>query len=82
MARKTIDLEAEAVDKLETAKWTADESYSDVGHRAQFPRKPHLARVLLEEFEHRAGRSPLTEEALDRLTEAQRHPARSVSHWD
>jgi len=79
MATKTIDLEADAVEKLETAKWTPDESYSDVMRRAQFPPKPHLARELLEQCQERAGRSPLTEEALDRLAAAQRHPAGSTS---
>ena len=82
MATKTIDLEVDAVEKLETAKWTPEESLSDVVRRGQFPRKPHPARELLEEFQQRAGCSPLTEEALDRLAEAQRHPMRSASHWD
>ena len=82
MVTKTIDLEVDAVEKLETAKWTPEESFSDVVRRAQFPQKPHLARELLEEFEQRAGRSPLTEEALDRLAEAQRRPRRSPSHWE
>lgn len=81
-ATKTIDLETDALERLESAKWTLEESYSDVVRRAHFPQKPHLARELLEEFQQRAGRSPLTEEALDRLTDAQRHPARSPSHWD
>ena len=67
MATKTIALEADAVEKLETAKWTPEESYSDVVRRAHFPQKPHLTRELLEEFQQRAGRSPLTEEALDRF---------------
>ena len=82
MATKSIDLDVDAVEKLETAKWTPEESFSDVVRRAQFPRKPHLARELLEEFEQRAGHSPLTEEALDRLAEAQRRPASGRSHWD
>jgi hypothetical protein len=82
MATKSIDLEADAVEKLEMAKWRPEESLSEVVRRAQFPQKPHLARELLEEFEHRGGHSPLTEEALDRLTEAQRHPTREPSHWD
>lgn len=82
MATKTIDLEADAVEKLETAKWAPDESYSDVLRRAQFPPKPHRARELLETFQRRAGRSPLTEEALDELAEAQRCEAGSPSHWD
>jgi len=82
MATKTIHLEVDAAEKLETAKWTPEESFSDVVRRAQFPQKPHLARELLEEFQHRAGHSPLTEEALDRLAEAQRRSTRSPSHWD
>jgi predicted CopG family antitoxin len=82
MATITIDLEADAVEKLEMGKWTPEESFSDVVRRAQIPSKPHLAHELLEEFARRAGRSPLTEEALDILAEAQRCPARSRSHWD
>ncbi len=82
MATKTIDLEVDAVEKLETAKWTPEESLSDVVRRGQFPHKPHLARELLEEFQQRAGRSPLSEEMLDHLAEVQRYPARSPSHWD
>ena len=82
MATKTINLEVDAIERLETAKWTPEESYSDVVRRAHFPQKPHLARELLAEFEERAGHSPLTEEALDHLAEAQRHPGRSPSHWE
>jgi predicted CopG family antitoxin len=82
MTTKTTDLEVDAVEKLETGKWTPEESFSDVVRRAQFPQKPHFARELLEEFEQRAGRSPLAKEALDRLAEAQRNPTRSRSHWD
>jgi len=82
MATKTIDLEVDAFEKLETARWTPEESFSDVVRRAQFPQRAHLACELLEEFQQRAGRSPLSEAALDRLAEAQQHPRRSPSHWD
>ena len=82
MVTKTIDLEVDAVEKLETAKWAPEESFSDVVRRAQFPQKPHLARELLAEFQQRAGHSPLTEEALDHLADAQRSPRRSPSHWE
>ena len=82
MVTKTIDLEVDAVEKLETAKWAPEESFSDVVRRAQFPQKPHLARELLAEFQQRAGHSPLTEEALDHLAYAQRSPRRSPSHWE
>ncbi|MSU64053.1 MAG: hypothetical protein EXS31_16945 [Pedosphaera sp.] len=76
MTTKAVELEMDAVAKLEAAKWSLDESLSAVVRRAQFPGKPHLARELLEDFQHRAGRSPLSEEALDRLAEAQRNPIR------
>jgi predicted CopG family antitoxin len=72
MATKTITLELDALEKLEAAKWTPEETFSDVVRRAQFPQKPHLARELLEDFRERAGRSPMSKEALDNLEEAQR----------
>jgi hypothetical protein len=78
----TIELERDAVEKLAAAKLTPQETYSDVVRRAQFPQKPHLARELLEDFKQRAGHSPLSDEALDQLTESQRHPHRNGSHWD
>jgi predicted CopG family antitoxin len=82
MATKTITLELDALEKLEAAKWTPEETISDVVRRAQFPQKPHLARELLEDFRARVGSSPLSEETLDRLEEAQRHPRHSASHWE
>lgn len=82
MPTKTVELETDAVAKLEAARWSTDESLSSVVRRAHFPGKPHLARELLEDFQQRAGHSPLSEEALDRLHEAQQNPARSPSHWD
>jgi predicted CopG family antitoxin len=82
MPTKTIELEMDAIAKLEAAKWSTDESLSAVVRRAQFPGKPHVARELLEDFKERAGRSPLNEEAFERLDEAQKKPIRSPSHWD
>lgn len=82
MPTKTVELEMDAVAKLEAAKWSTDESLSAVVRRAQFPGKPHLARELLEDFEQRAGHSPLSEEALDRMAETQRNPARGPFHWE
>lgn len=82
MATKTIHLEVDAAETLETAKWTPEGFFSDVVRRAQFPPKPRLARELLEGFHHRAGHSPLTEEAMDCLAEAQRRSTPSPSHWD
>ena len=79
---KTIELEADAAEKLEAARWIAGESLSEVVRRARFPARPHLARELLEDFRRRAGHSPLSDEALDRLAETQRHPAPASSHWD
>lgn len=82
MATMTIELETDAVEKLKAAKLTPQESFSEVVRRAQFPQNPHLARELLEDFKLRAGDSPLSDEALDRLAEAQRNPTRGPSHWD
>ena len=82
MPSKIIELEADAAAKLEAAKWTPQESLSEVVRRAQFPARPHLARELLEDFRRRAGHSPLSDEALDRLAETQRNPAPGSSHWD
>jgi hypothetical protein len=82
MPTKTVELEIDAVAKLEAAKWSADEPLSEVVRRGQFPGKPHLAHELLEAFQQRAGHSPLSEEALDRLAEVQNNPTRSPSHWD
>ena len=80
MPTMTIELERDAIEKLFAAKLTPQETYSEVVRRAQFPQKPHLASELLEEFKQRAGHSPLSNEALDLLAEAQRHPERSSSH--
>lgn len=82
MATMTIELERDAVQRLTAAKLTPQETLSEVVRRAQFPQQPHLARELLEDFKLRAGRSPLSDEALDRLAEAQRNPTRGASHWD
>ena len=82
MSTMTIELEVDAVEKLTAARLTPHESFSEVVRRAQFTQQPHLARELLTDFAQRAGHSPLSDEALDRLAEAQRQPARSPSHWD
>jgi len=82
MTTKTVELEVDAVARLEAAKWSADETFSSVVLRAHFPGKPHLARELLDDFQRRAGFSPLNEEALERLAESQRNPTCSPSHWD
>ena len=65
----TIELERDAIEKLTAAKLTPRETFSEVVRRAQFPQKPRLARELLEDFQQRAGHSPLSDEALDRLAE-------------
>jgi hypothetical protein len=82
MPIKMIELEMDALAKLEAAKWSSDESLSAVVRRAQFPGKPHVARELLADFKRRAGRSPLSDEALDQMDKAQKNPPRSSSHWD
>jgi hypothetical protein len=81
MSIVTIELESDAVEKLELARLGSQESFSDVVRRAEFPVKPSLACDLLEDFKRGAGSSPLSEETLDRLSEAQAHPPRSSSHW-
>jgi hypothetical protein len=78
---KIVELESDALIKLEEAKWAANESLSAVVRRAEFPLKPHSARELLDEFTRRAGHSPLSEDALDKLAEAQKNPNVSSSHW-
>ena len=82
MATRTVELEADAFEKLEAAKWAPQESFSEVVRRAQFPQKAHLASDLLEDFKQRAGCSPLSDDALDMLSEIQANPARGRSHWD
>jgi len=80
MSTVTIELEADAVQKLESARLSPQETFSDVVRRAEFPLKPWLARDLLDDCKQRAGSSPLTEEALDRLSKAQSNPSQSPSH--
>ena len=82
MTTKSVELEMDAVAKLEAARWSAGESLSAVVRRATLPGKPHLARELLEDFRQRDGHSPLSEDALQHLHEAQEHPVRGPSHWD
>jgi hypothetical protein len=77
----TIELESDAVKKLEAVRLSPLETFSDVVRRAEFPLKPSLACDLLEDFKLRAGSSPLNEESLDRMSEAQSNPSRSPSHW-
>ena len=83
MSKMTIELDSDAVEKLAAAKLTPQESFSEVVRRAQFPQKLHLARELLQDFKQRAGRSPLNDEALDQLAEAQCNPARgpAIISW-
>lgn len=77
----TIELEIDAVKKLESAKINPQETLSDVVRRAELPMKPRLAHDLLENLRQRAGTSPLGDEDIDRLSKAQLNPTRSPSHW-
>jgi hypothetical protein len=77
----TVELELDAVKKLGAAKVNPLETLSDVVRRAEFPVKPRFARDLIAELEQRPGSSPLSEDALDRLSRAQSEPSRSPSHW-
>ena len=81
MGSKTIELDRGVVEKIEAAKFSPEESFSDVMRRAQFPPRPRTGRDLLEEFERRAGHSPLSDAALEQLAEAQRSPKQAASHW-
>jgi hypothetical protein len=81
MSTVTIELEPDAVKKLESAKLNSRETLSEVVRRAEFPLKPWLARDLLEDVKQRAGCSPLTEESLHQLSKAQSEPSCSPSHW-
>jgi hypothetical protein len=63
----TIALDSDAVEKLEAARLSPQETFSDVVRRAEFSLKPSQARDLLEDYKHRSGSSPLSEEALDSL---------------
>jgi hypothetical protein len=77
----TVELELDAVKKLESAKINPKETLSDVVRRAEFRTTPHLASDLLEDLRQRAGFSPLSDEDLDRLSKSQAEPNRSPSHW-
>jgi hypothetical protein len=77
----TVELEPDAVKKLESAKMNPKETLSDVVRRAEFQMKPHLASDLLEDLRLRAGFSPLSDDVLDRLSRSQAEPNRSSSHW-
>lgn len=81
MRTMIIELESDAVKKLEAARLNPQESFSNVVRRAQFPSQPSQAGDLLEDYKQRAGSSPLSYEALDRLADAQSHPSSSPSHW-
>ncbi len=76
-----VDLEDDAVAKLEAAKAMPSETLSEVVRRASFPRKPLLARDLAALLGKRVGWSPLSDEALDLLSERQSEAASSPSHW-
>ena len=67
--------------KLQASKWSAEETLLAVTVHPEFPGKPRLARGLLEECNQRSGHSPLSEEALDRLSEIQKKTPASASHW-
>jgi hypothetical protein len=81
MSTVTIELEIDALQKLESARRNIGESLSDVVRRAEFPAKPWLARDLLADATQRAGSSPVAEDSLDQLSKVQSEPARGSSHW-
>ena len=76
-----VELEEDAVAKLEAAKATPTETLSEVVRRASFPAKPFAARDLAALLAQRAGFSPLSEEALEELSRRQSERSSSPSHW-
>lgn len=68
MATKTISIDLDAYERLRRARRSRNESFSMVIKRATWPSPPHTSKALLEALEHVPV---MSEEALDRLEEAQ-----------
>jgi len=81
---KTIPIEADALEKLATAKCHPDESWSDVIRRAHFRAKPPTTGDLLDFMTKPGCIDALpSEEALDCLEATLNDPGRrSASHWN
>lgn len=79
MATKTISLRVEAYERLRRARRTPDESFSDVVMRAEWSDHGLTARELKARYER--GGPLLSEDALDRIEEAQREDRPPDDKW-
>jgi len=83
MATKTITLELDAYEKLKAAKLNARESFSSVIRRTPLEKKSFTALDLLEFMKRRhSEKNFLSDEVLNHLEEARKHPRRSPSRWE
>jgi len=83
MVQKTITLDADAVDRLERAKKSPDESLSSVVRRAVWPEEALTGGQILALARQRMadGSETVGEDILDALDAAQANPRRSESEW-
>ena len=79
MATKTISLKVEAYERLRLARTRADESFSEVVMRAQWPGMGITARELREVYRRQGAH--FTEEELDRIEDAKRTDAPPEDKW-
>ncbi len=79
MATKTISLKIDAYERLRQARRHADESFSDVVMRAEWPEMGITARELREVY--RTQGPALSAEALDRLEAALREDRPPEDKW-
>ena len=80
MATKTISLKIEAWDRLRRARRSPDESFSEVVMRAQWPEVGITAGELLTEYG--TGGPHLSEDALDRIEEAEAADHSPEDKWN
>ncbi len=83
MATKTISLELDAYEKLKNSRLHPKESFSSVVRRAEWENRLYTGRDVLELMKQRSEEGDfLSEEILNRLEAAQKHPRRSPSRWE
>jgi hypothetical protein len=80
MATKTISLKIEAWERLRRARRTPDESFSDVVMRAEWPELGITGGELLAAYG--ASGPHLSEDALDRIDEADASDIPPEDKWD
>lgn len=80
MATKTISLKIEAWERLRRARRSPDESFSDVVMRADWPEVGITAGELLAVYG--ASGPHLSDEALDRIDEADAADFPAEDKWD